>query len=102
MHEGTILMFYVYILRSKLDNKLYTGFSSNLKKRIAEHSSGEVESTKNRRPLELIYYEAYQEKENALKREKFLTFLPDDGNHGFLSAAIAIPGSRDVVIELEV
>lgn len=65
-------MFYVYILKSKLDNKLYTGFSSNLKKRISEHNSGGVASTKNRRPLELIYYEAYKEKENALKREKFL------------------------------
>lgn len=65
-------MFYVYILKSKLDNKLYTGFSSNLKKRISEHNSGGVASTKNQRPLELIYYEAYKEKENALKREKFL------------------------------
>jgi putative endonuclease len=65
-------MYYVYILKSKLDNKLYTGFSSNLKKRISEHNSGGVVSTKNRRPLELIYYEAYKEKVNALKREKFL------------------------------
>ncbi len=65
-------MFYVYILKSKLDNKLYTGFSSNLKQRLLEHNRGEVESTKNRRPVELIYYEAYKEKDNALKREKFL------------------------------
>lgn len=65
-------MFYVYILKSKLDNKQYTGFTGNLKKRLSEHNSGGVESTKNRRPLELIYYEAYIEKENALKREKFL------------------------------
>jgi putative endonuclease len=65
-------MFYVYILKSKLDNKLYTGFSSNLRKRLVGHERGEVDSTKNRRPLELIYYEAYKDKENALKREKFL------------------------------
>ena len=65
-------MFYIYILKSKVDNKLYTGFSGNLRKRIKEHSSGGVQSTKNRRPLELIYYEAYKEKTNALKREKFL------------------------------
>lgn len=65
-------MFYIYILKSKVDNKLYTGFSSNLKERIKEHHSGGVQSTKNRRPLELIYYEAYKEKLQALKREKFL------------------------------
>jgi putative endonuclease len=65
-------MFYVYILKSKLDNRSYTGFSSNLKKRLSEHEKGSVDSTKNRRPLELIYYEAYKEKGDALKREKFL------------------------------
>lgn len=65
-------MFYIYILKSKVDEKFYTGFSSNLRARISEHNSGRVQSTKNRRPLELIYYEAYQNKENALKREKFL------------------------------
>ncbi len=65
-------MFYIYILKSKIDGKLYTGFSSNLRERIKEHNSGGVQSTRNRRPLELIYYEAYKEKTNALKREKFL------------------------------
>lgn len=65
-------MFYVYILQSKVDNKLYTGFTGNLKKRLLEHNCGNVVSTKNRRPLELIYYEAYKEKDNALRREKFL------------------------------
>jgi len=65
-------MLYIYILRSRLDNKLYTGFSGNLKKRLIEHRKGNVDSTKNRRPLELIYYEAYNEKRSALKREKFL------------------------------
>lgn len=66
------LMFYIYILKSLKDSKLYTGFSSNLRKRIKEHDSGNVISTKNRRPLELVYYEAYQNKVSALKREKFL------------------------------
>jgi len=65
-------MFYVYILKSKFDNKLYIGFTSNLEKRLSEHNSGGVESTRNRRPLELIYYEAYKNKTDALKREKFL------------------------------
>ena len=65
-------MYYIYILKSLLDNKLYTGFSSNLKNRIKDHNQGNVESTKNRRPLKLVYYEAYESKEDALIREKFL------------------------------
>ncbi len=65
-------MFYIYILKSLLDQKLYTGFTANLRLRFKEHYSGGVQSTKNRRPLELIYYEAYREKPNALKREKYL------------------------------
>jgi len=65
-------MFYIYILKSKVDNKFYTGFSADLKNRIKNHNKGSVNSTKNRRPLELIYYEAYRDKESALKREKFL------------------------------
>ncbi|MBA3724025.1 MAG: GIY-YIG nuclease family protein [Candidatus Levybacteria bacterium] len=65
-------MFYIYILKSLKDNKLYTGFTSDLRKRLKEHQYGNVESTKNRRPLELIYYEAYKEKKGALLREKYL------------------------------
>ena len=65
-------MFYIYILKSKLDNKFYTGFTGNLKKRLIEHQNGNVDSTAKRRPLELVYYEAYKEKSDALLREKFL------------------------------
>ena len=65
-------MFYIYILQSKADGRLYTGYTSNLRRRLNEHESGNVESTRNRRPLLLIYYEAYKEKSNALNREKFL------------------------------
>ena len=65
-------MYYIYILKSKIDNKLYTGFSKDLKNRIKDHNKGNVDSTKNRRPLELIYYEAYKDKKNAILREKFL------------------------------
>jgi putative endonuclease len=64
-------LFYVYILKSLKDNNLYTGYTSDLKKRIKEHDYGNVDSTKNRLPLELIYYEAYKEKVQALMREKY-------------------------------
>lgn len=62
-------MFYVYILKSKKDNKLYIGSTNNLKRRIVEHLSGKVISTKNRIPLELIYYEAYKIESDARNRE---------------------------------
>lgn len=65
-------MHYIYILKSAKDGKYYTGFSGDLRKRLKEHNSGNVQSTRSRRPLELIYYEAYKERVQALRREKFL------------------------------
>ena len=65
-------MYYLYILLSLKDKKFYTGSTSNLKERFAQHVSGKVVSTKNRRPLELVYYEAYFLKEDALARELYL------------------------------
>ena len=49
-----------------------TGLTDNLKRRVSEHILGKVVSTKNKRPLKLIYYEAYLMKGDALKREKYL------------------------------
>ncbi len=65
-------MFYVYILQSEKDNKLYIGYSSDLRRRYAEHQRGKVTSTKHRRPLTLIYYEAYKDQIDAQTREKKL------------------------------
>lgn len=63
-------MYYFYILKSASDKKLYAGFSENLQKRFKEHNKGVVNSTKNRRPLALIYYEAYKSEEDAKNRER--------------------------------
>lgn len=49
----------------------YIGCTSDLKKRYQEHMSGKVEATSLRLPLELVYYEACKNKENAYKREKY-------------------------------
>lgn len=65
-------MFYIYLLQSKKDGKLYIGFTSNLRLRFQEHNDGKVKSTNYRRPLELIYYEAYKNEIIARKREKQL------------------------------
>jgi len=63
-------MFYVYILRSEKDKKRYIGFTKNLDRRLIEHNSGLVKSTKNRRPLTLIYIEEYSSKTESMNREK--------------------------------
>lgn len=64
--------YYVYTLLSLKDNKLYAGFSTNLKQRLQQHARGEVKSTMNRRPLRLIHYEYFINKEDAMAREVFL------------------------------
>ena len=65
-------MFYLYVLKSKKDENLYIGSTNNLQRRFREHNAGDVESTRPRRPLELIYYEAYSVEEEARNREKQL------------------------------
>src|SRR3989338_2453489 len=64
-------MYYTYVLRSKADNKLYVGFTNDLKKRVLEHNKGTVQATKTRRPMNLIYYEACLDKDKAISREKY-------------------------------
>jgi putative endonuclease len=64
--------YYVYILISLKDHKSYIGFSTDINKRLEYHNKGLNTSTKNRRPLDLIYYEAYQNESDARKRELFL------------------------------
>lgn len=64
--------YYVYILFSHKDKKFYIGYSEDLKKRYKEHISGYVSATKNRQPLDLIYYEAFGDKKDAKARERFL------------------------------
>ena len=65
-------MWYVYILQSQEDNHLYTGMTNDLKRRLELHNRGKVYATKLRMPLELIYYEAHQSKNDAAAREQFL------------------------------
>lgn len=66
-------MYYVYILQSSKDPKwLYKGSTSDLKRRLVEHNSGQNFSTAPHVPLKLIYYEAYLLKSDAEDREKYL------------------------------
>ncbi len=54
------------------DRKHYIGCTSDIKTRIKEHNAGYVRSTKNRRPLELIYTEEYRNRGKAYAREKLI------------------------------
>ena len=65
-------MYYTYVLESIKDNGLYTGFTRNLKLRFEQHNKSLVDSTKDRMPLRLIYYEACLNKSDATRREKYL------------------------------
>ena len=65
-------MYYTYVLRSVKDGKLYTGCTKDLKLRFEQHEKGNVQSTKDRRLLEIIYYEACVSEEDARRREKYL------------------------------
>ena len=65
------MFYYVYILQSLKDNKFYAGYTENLRLRFEEHRKGHVISTKNRRPLKLIYSEACLNKKDAMHREKY-------------------------------
>ena len=53
------------------DHKKYIGLTNNIERRIAEHNSGKVESTKYRVPLELIYFEEFKNRTEAAERKKF-------------------------------
>ena len=66
------MKYFVYILKSKKDNQFYILQTNNLKVRLAKHNSGEVLSTKNRIPFELVGYVDLQSRKEALKLEKLL------------------------------
>lgn len=65
-------MYYVYVLRSVKDRRLYIGHTHDLRRRFRKHTEGNVESTRVRRPLELIYYEACRHEQDAVLREQSL------------------------------
>jgi predicted GIY-YIG superfamily endonuclease len=64
-------MWYVYILSSKKDGKLYVGSTDDLNRRLEEHGQGQCESTRSRRPLELQAYVAVRDESVARSLEKY-------------------------------
>ncbi|MBU1148351.1 MAG: GIY-YIG nuclease family protein [Candidatus Omnitrophica bacterium] len=64
-------MYYVYVLQSQKDSFLYIGYTTGLKSRIYRHNKGLVPATKYRRPLSLIFYEAFISRVDAKRRESY-------------------------------
>lgn len=66
-------MYYVYVLENPNNKGWYMGYTNNLKRRLVEHNSGKGGQTTSRgMNWNLIYYEAYIDKRDAMGREKFL------------------------------
>lgn len=65
-------MWYVYVLSSEQDGKLYVGSTNDLNRRLKEHQEGRCESTRSRRPLKLEVYIAVREETTARDLEKYL------------------------------
>ncbi len=65
-------MFYNYVLKSKKNDGIYTGYTANLKRRLVEHNQGLNLSTKAYIPWEIIYYEACLTESDAKRREIYL------------------------------
>ena len=65
-------MWYVYVLQSLKNERLYIGSTNNLERRLSEHNSGKSRYTRSTRPFELVYQEDYGERIEARRRELFL------------------------------
>ena len=69
-------MNYTYILRCS-DGTLYTGWTNDLERRLAAHNAGKGgKYTRSHRPVELAYFEEYETKEEAMRREVLIKQLP--------------------------
>ncbi len=77
------MMYYVYLLKSIKTGTKYIGCTSDLKKRLNEHNRGKTNSTKNKMPWKLMYYEAFANKYDAFNREKELKESYTEKRHLF-------------------
>ena len=71
-------LYWLYVLQSSKDSRFYTGVTSDLRRRIREHNSGKVRSTRTRCPLFLVYTETFESKTKALAREAYFK-TPEGG-----------------------
>jgi predicted GIY-YIG superfamily endonuclease len=65
-------MWYVYVLKSGADNKLYVDPTNDIARRLTEHNSRQADSTRNRTPLRIKPYFAVKDKARAIALERYL------------------------------
>lgn len=65
-------MYYIYVIKSLGSKHYYTGYTNDLNSRLNAHNSGKSKWTKQHRPWKMIYNEDFQNKNDALRREKYL------------------------------
>ncbi|MBQ0787286.1 MAG: GIY-YIG nuclease family protein [Oceanihabitans sp.] len=63
--------YYTYVLQSDMDGRLYKGHTNDVEKRLKEHNNGKTKSTKGYIPWELVYFETFKTKQEAILREKY-------------------------------
>lgn len=68
---------YVYLLQSTRDGTFYTGWTTNVQRRLAQHNSGQVFSTRSRQPFTLVHAEAFSSIQDAQERERILKKNPN-------------------------
>lgn len=64
--------YYTYVLKCEKTGVFYTGATNNLERRLQQHNGGEVYYTSNKLPLNLVYFEACLNKDDAYRRERYL------------------------------
>ena len=88
-------MNYTYILRCR-DGSLYTGWTNNLERRLACHNEGKgAKYTRTRRPVELAYYEAFQTKEEAMRREREIKRMSRENKLLLIGHCLAHTGAKE-------
>lgn len=65
-------MIYVYVIQSEKDKRFYVGMSENVEIRLNQHNSGKTKSTKGYKPWKLLFFEEFETRQEARKREKYL------------------------------
>ncbi len=65
------VVYYMYVLRSQQTGRLYIGYTTNLKQRLHQHLTGDVHTSRRMGKISLIFYEAFLQKEDAKRRERY-------------------------------
>jgi putative endonuclease len=73
------MSYYLYILKSLKDGRLYVGVTGRLEQRIKEHNFGMAKATRSRRPLALVWHETHKNLSEARQQEWFLKNTPQGG-----------------------